>query len=174
MFAYATEPLRTALSRKPVSLPRGNLIGLYVDHVKAVQFPCIFGFWCISTTGAGLWCCSLGYPVLHQWLQPATGVASSEPPLYVRKRRMPGRTRCAESDSFYACALLFKLAFVRIKPAWGKTNQKRHPMLTRRWGENPSWEGGNLPPSEKATLASISLLVVGLILRRTSCSSQLT
>jgi len=34
-------------------------------------------------------------------------------------------------------------------------------MLTRRGGENPSWEGGNLPPSEKATLAFISLLVAG-------------
>ena len=149
MFAYATEPLRTALSRKPVSLPRGNLIGLYVDHVKAVQFPCIFGFWCISTTGAGLWCCSLGYPVMHRWLQPATGVASSARTPIIWKRRMPGPTRCAESDSFYACALLFKLAFVRIKPAWRGNKPKATPYAHKTWRGKPLMGGRESSPLRK-------------------------
>ena len=160
MFAYATEPLRTALSRKPVSLPRGNLIGLYVDHVKAVQFPRIFGFWCISTTGAGLWCCSLGYPVLHQWLQPATGVASSEPPLYVRKRRMPGRTRCAESDSFYACALLFKLAYCENQTCVERKQTKSDTLcLQDVEGKTPHGREGIFPP-QKRPRSFISYFVV--------------
>ena len=135
--------------RKPVSLPRGNLIGLYVDHVKAVQFPCIFGFWCISTIGAGLWCCSLGYPVLHQWLQPATGVASSEPPLYVRKRRMPGRTRCAESDSFYACALLFTCICENQTCVEGKQTKSDTICSQDVEGKTPHGREGIFPPPKR-------------------------
>ena len=81
--------------------------------------------------------------------QRATGVASSEPPLYVRKRRMPGRTRCAESDSFYACALLFKLAFVRIKPAWRENKPKATPYAHMTWRGKPLMGGRESSPLRK-------------------------
>ena len=162
MFAYATEPLRsgaTALSRcgrKPVSLPWGNLIGLHVDHAKAAQFPCIFGFWCISTNGAGLWCCSLDYPVLHQGLH-----WGFERTPIKWKTRMPGRTRCAESDAFYACGLLFKLAYCENRTCVeGKRTKSDTLCLQDMEGKTPHGREGIFPPSERPRSLS---LVVGLI-----------
>jgi hypothetical protein len=96
--------------------------------------------------------------VLFAWLSSTApvaaashwpGVASSEPPLYVRKRRMPGRTRCAESDSFYACALLFKLAFVRIKPAWREDKPKATPYAHKTWRGKPLMGGRESSPLRK-------------------------
>ncbi len=149
MFAYATEPLRTALSRKPVSLPRGNLIGLYVDHVKAVQFPRIFGFWCISTTGAELWCCSLGYPVLHQWLQPATGGAGCF-------KRTP--IICAEEEDarpHTVCGIWFLLCMCVViylhlwESAWRGNKPKATPYAHKTWRGKPLMGGRESSPLRK-------------------------
>ena len=176
MFACATVPLRSARTqpkaRRPVSLPRGNLIGLYVDHAKAAQFPCIFRFWCISTNRTGLWCCSLGYPVLHQG-RAALGVAFERTPIKW-KTRMPDRTRCAESDAFYIHVRYYlNLHIVRIEPTWRGNEPKATPYAQERHeGENPSWEGEGIfpPPLRKATLSFHFLLPAGWV---DSCPSWL-
>ena len=110
---------------------------------------------CISTNGTGLWCCSLGYPVLHQG-RAALGVAFERTPIKW-KTRMPDRTRCAESDAFYIHVRYYlNLHIVRIEPAWRGNEPKATPYAQERHGgENPHGREGIFPPPpQKATLAS--------------------
>ena len=93
--------------------------------------------------------------VLFAWLSSTAPVAAAShwgcfkrTPI-IWKRRMPGRTRCAESDSFYACALLFKLAFVRIKPAWRENKPKATPYAHKTWRGKPLMGGRESSPFRK-------------------------
>ena len=100
----------------------------------------------------------LGYGVVRLVIQYCTSGCSQPLGAAVRcfkrtpiiwKRRMPGRTRCAESDSFYACALLFKLAFVRIKPAWRENKPKATPYAHKTWRGKPLMGGRESSPLRK-------------------------